>query len=506
MTRSHDYDVVVVGSGYGGSVTAARLAPHARVLVLERGRRWKSGEFPTTPLGLARAYVTRRNRLGLWSLRLGRGTGNAIVSALGGASLVNYGLTVRPGDHVFETWPVSAAELAPYYERALTVLDPRPNPAASELGDAPFLDLVEPGRRVDLASTIDFSRCVQCGHCVPGCNHGAKRTLERTYLDLAVRSGAEIRTRAEVVAIRPLDGGHEVLFRRTERPRLVERVRARQVVLAAGTFGTLELLHACRKEFGLSRRFGSGMSMNGDALAFLANTPHMVSTQHGAPITTAVQLPFTGDDGRTRTLTIMGGRIPFSILRPCAWLMALVPGILVGRRLGSTDGDGRLARLGRRLRDLFSVCCDGSLAHSFMYKLDAQDAARGRARFDRRGRAGIDWPDYARDPILEFAGRRLEEWAARVGGVVVPNLATWTGGRGFGVHPLGGCGMGRHEDEGVVDPFGRVFRPGGGFHCGLRIADGSIVPSSLGVPPSLTIGALAERISDHMISELPNKL
>jgi cholesterol oxidase len=134
-----------------------------------------------------------------------------------------------------------------------------------------------------------------------------------------------------------------------------------------------------------------------------------------------------------------------------------------------------------------------------MYKLDGQDDSRGTARFTSGG-AVIDWPDYAADPLMQFAERRLREWAERVGGRVVPNVATLPGMRSFSVHPLGGCRMGRTIDDGVVDSDGRVFDPRGGVHPGLRIADGSILPAALGVPPSLTIAALAERIAERMVA------
>jgi cholesterol oxidase len=171
------YDVAIIGSGYGGSVMAARLAEHGRVIVLERGKRWEAGDFPTTLRGIAGAYMTTRNPLGLWSMRLGAGTGNAFASGVGGASLVNYGATSRPEDYTFDDWPLAAWEIAAYYARALEVLHPSTNPLAATFGDQQFIDEVEPGHRVDIRNTIDWQRCTNCGHCVPGCNYRAKRSL-----------------------------------------------------------------------------------------------------------------------------------------------------------------------------------------------------------------------------------------------------------------------------------------------------------------------------------------
>ncbi|MCB9492226.1 MAG: GMC family oxidoreductase [Dehalococcoidia bacterium] len=483
-------DVLVVGSGYGGSVVAARLAPHARVVLVERGRWWRPGDFPETVSDLCRAYRSARNPRGLWSVQLGRGTGVGLASAVGGSSPINYGITSRPDDHAFATWPVSAAELAPWFERARAVLRPEPDPLADELGDRRFLDLVEPGRRVDLENTIDWRRCTRCGRCVPGCNVGAKRALDETYLELALRAGAELRAETEVRAlVRRGDDGYAVEVRPTGGG-APEWLHARTVVLAAGTLGTLDLLrHA---EVPVGPRFGQDISLNGDALAFLHDVPYPLSGHSGAPISTSVRIPFVGDDGHTRTLMVMSGRVPRTAMR----FAAAALGVLGALRRFPTAGDAWR----RRLHDLRTVDEGGALSRTFMYKLDGEDSARGVARFTARG-AVVDWPDYADDPILHFADQRLRAWAEAVGGTVVPNVARLPGMRSFSVHPLGGCRMGATFEDGVVDDVGRVFAPSGGVHPGLRIADGSIVPTSLGVPPSWTIAALAERIADDLVRE-----
>lgn len=491
-------DTLVIGSGYAGSAIAARLAPHGRVLVVERGRRWRPGDFPRGVVGLGRAYLTAHQPDGLWAMRLGAGTGVAFASAVGGSSAVNYGITARPDDHVFDDWPVTAAQLDPYFARARDVLRPSASPRADRLGDKAFLDLVEPGRRVDLENTIDWERCDDCGQCVPGCNRGAKRTLEDSYLALALAAGAELRPGTEAIDHVALpDGRHLVALRPTGGGAGgCEWVTARHVVLAAGTLGTLDLLHRWRLPVG--PRFGERIGLNGDGLAFLYDTPHALTSHSGAPISTSVRLPFVDAAGRSRTLTVMSGRVPAAALRFTAAALALAAG-----RLADGDAPGGAATPGsaiRRLRDLVVVDGGGALSRSFMFKLDAEDSSAGRARFTRAG-AVIDWPDYADDPILRFAEARLRDWAARTGGRVIKSVARLTGGRGFSVHPLGGCRMGRSIDDGVVDDVGRVFDPRGGVHPGLRVADGSVVPGSIGVPPSWTIAAVAERIADDLIAE-----
>lgn len=490
------YDVVVIGSGYGGAVIARRLAGRARVLLVERGARWEPGQFPEGITGLARAYMSARNPAGLWAMRLGAGTGLAFASALGGSSAVNYGITAQPDDHAFAGWPVSAAELRPWFERARRALGATANPHADALGDKQLLDALEPGARVDLENTIDWTACDQCGRCVPGCNRGAKRSLDRTYLACALRHGAELRLRTEVVELAPTRDGWILLLRGTGWSGAGEWVPARRVVLAAGALGTLDLLH--RSALPLGPLFGQRMSMNGDGLAFLYDTRHQLSSHSGAPISTSARLRFTDPDGAPRTLMIMSGRVPMAAMRFAGAALAAVAGIAVDRAAPRDRAAGRWLR---RLRDLAAVTERGALARSFMYKLDGQDQSRGTARFADGG-VVVDWPDYADDPVMRFAAERLRQWAARAGGVVVPNVATLPGMRSFSVHPLGGCRMGRDLDDGVVDSLGRVLDPRGGVYAGLRIADGSIVRGSLGVPPSLTIAALAERIADDVTREL----
>lgn len=494
------FDVIIIGSGYGGSAVAARVAPHGKVVVLERGRAWVPGDFPTTLPGLARAWHSARNPLGLWAMRLGPGVGNAYVSGLGGASLVNYGITAQPEPHVFDRWPVSGADLAPYYGRALEVLRPTPAPFGDDLGDKAFLDRFEPGRRVDIENTIDWSRCTACGLCVPGCNLGAKRSLDVTYHPIARAHGAELWPEREVTGISPAaDGGWRVQVRRTGSAGDEEVLSARHLVLAGGTFGTLDLLHRERAHLPLSGAFGQRMTMNGDGLAFLYNTEHNVSGHHGAPITTSARVPFVDPEGRERTLTIMSGRIPLLALRSSALILALFARLL-GEPRGPRDEAATRAR--RRLRDLLRADPRGALAHTFMYKLDAEDSGRGTAVFDAQGRSAMAWPDFRDDPIVRFAAQRLEGWAARIGGVLVPDVAGLPGMRSFGVHALGGCRMGSDLEDGVVDTEGRVYRPDGGVHAGLRIADASVIPSSLGVPSSLTVAALGERVGESLAREL----
>ncbi|MCP4447480.1 MAG: GMC family oxidoreductase [Myxococcales bacterium] len=496
------YDVVIVGSGYGGAVMAGRLSEHFKVLLVERGRRWTTGEFPKSLPQLASAYMSRRNALGLWAMRMGVGTGNAFASAYGGASVVNYGITSRPEDHVFESWPVSARQWDPFYERALSVLKPTSNPVGDSLGDKRFLDLVEPGRRVDLLNTIDWESCTQCGHCCPGCDVGAKRSLEKTYLQTAERNGASVALGKTLVALRRGENDCWSLTLQETGSQATETVFAKQVVLAAGTFGTLDLLNSERSVLPVSPMLGQHMTMNGDGASFLYNTPHSLSGHHGAPITTSVRIPFIDAQEKERTLMVMSGRIPFSMIQAPALLMAGAAGLLPGKTMGDASRDSLTKRASRRLRDLWSVTEKGAMSNTFMFKVDAEDSSSGIAAFDRHGRSSIDWPNYGEEPILQFARQKLHSWADSVGADVIEEIGSWPLMKNMGVHPLGGCRMGTSVHDGVVDEHCRVFKPSGDIYPGLRIVDASVIASSLGVPSSLTVSAIAEKAAEHLGSEL----
>lgn len=495
------YDVVVIGSGYGGSVVAARLAGKAKVLLVERGRRYEPGDFPESITGLLRAYRRRANPLGLWSMRLGAGTGNAEISALGGASLFNYGITVRPPEQTFDNWAIGARELDPFFLRALEVLAPTPYPRRHELADGSFVDRVEPGRRVDIDNTIDWDACTLCGNCPSGCNVGAKRSLDFTYLPMAARGGVEISVETEAVGCRPLaSGGWELSLRPTGGGGITQ-VSTRQVVLAAGTFGSLEFLQRVRAEVPLASAFGTGMSMNGDALFFLYNTAHALSGEQGAPLTTTVRMALAEGD-RERLVTIISGRLPKLVAPLLGGAFALLGPLLPGMRDRSNEEPWHL-RWGRQLRDLRGIEADGALAQTFMYKVNAQDTAQGRVRFED-GEAVMDWPDYPDQPVLRFAHERLERWAEQMGGRVVAELGHWPilRGRSLGVHALGGCALAETPDAGAVDARLRLFRPDGSLHAGFRVVDASALPGALGVPSSLTIAALAERAAEDLLGEL----
>jgi cholesterol oxidase len=319
------FDTVVIGSGFGGSVVAYRLAAAGqRVCVLERGRAYPPGSFPRTPAEVAAAFwdpsAGMQGLFDVWSFR---GIESVVSSGLGGGSLIYANVLLRKDERWFvheqpfgsgyETWPVSRADLDPHYDEVERMLGAQRFPAAFPGYDATpktvavqeaagrlGLDWELPNLAVSFANPgapprpseplvtppygnlhgLPRTTCRLCGECDIGCNDGAKNTLDHTYLSAAHHHGADIRTRAEVRRIAAVAGGYEVGYvehrpeaegRRTATRRLPEvTLAADRVVLAAGTFGSTYLLLRNRGGLpGLSPALGTRFSGNGDLLGFM---------------------------------------------------------------------------------------------------------------------------------------------------------------------------------------------------------------------------------------------
>ena len=290
------YDVVVIGSGYGGGVAASRLARAGqRVCVIEKGKEFPTGSFPSRlpelrrELQLNGGKLRSGSRTGLFDFRLGADIHVLVGCGLGGGSLINAGVALKPDARVFAdpVWPeeLSADGLLELgFKRAAAMLRPSRYANAPELtkfralasasaafGVPPvaapvvvsFEDIVNP-------AGVAQPACTLCGDCCSGCNVGAKNTVAMTYLPDAKAHGAEIFTELSVSHLAKGAGGWRVYFAPSDAkdatPSVVE---AKTVVLAAGTLGSTEILLRSRERgLGLSDRLGDGFSANGDIIAF----------------------------------------------------------------------------------------------------------------------------------------------------------------------------------------------------------------------------------------------
>ncbi len=508
------YDAVVIGSGYGGGVAAARLARMGlKTAVFEQGRLWQPGDFPTTTKARRRTArltgrVTLGDPAGLYYLSVGKGLTVFGASGLGGGSLINAGIVLRPDLGYLRNagWPravVGDGLLVDGLARAETMLGVAPVPAPERfakfsgmrrlaeaagrpVGLPPMTISHRPGRNV---SGIAQDTCRYCGDCWSGCNVGSKNTVAITYIADAINHGADVFCESRVEEISKSSRGWEVIVTDLSAAGLKRRVVSRVVVLAAGTMGTNELLLRARaRGLSLSERLGRNFSANGDDLVF--------ADGHPAPVNAVA----TGFPPQAPAGTAPVG--PHS--------MALID-------LGDEDGplwvhDGtmlavmaRLAPLDNLLRfnipTALQILKQGiygdEMSRSQILYIVSHDDADGRLML-RNNRVVVDWPGYSNGQKRLRAEQKVRSMVERMGGRFASNPFTMSafGGNRIIAHPLGGCAMGETSQLGVVSPEGRVFDPTNGpagVHAGLYVCDGSVAPASIGVSPLLTITALAER-------------
>jgi cholesterol oxidase len=526
------YDVVVVGSGYGGGVAAARLARAGkRVCVLERGREVRTGEFPTRFPEMRKEFrvtgglVPTGPESALFDVRLGEDMHVLVGNGLGGGSLINAGVALQPEPRVIAdpVWPGQLRQdglLEEGWRRAARWLRPSSDPQAASMakysalgqaGAALGRSPIAPPIAVSFADAINPAgvaqpACTRCGDCCAGCNVGAKNTVALTYLPEAARHGAALFTHARVGHIETRsDGGWRVYVTRLDgggsEPRPEFIVEADIVVLAAGTLGSTEiLLRSAERGLQLSDSVGRRFSANGDIIAFGYGVKPLVNgvgVGHPAkadigPVGAAVsgQIEIRSADDLALEINVQEGVLP-SALAPVLPVM-FVPN---GRLLGA-------------LQSLVSGVYKGPFAHLQTYFAVSHDSASGRLGLEN-GALRLAWPGAKDEPVFKRLDEVLARLVGEIGGSYVKNplAGSLMGHQPATAHPLGGAAMAVDRSGGVVDHRSRVFSGeagagSAGVHRGLYVIDGSIIPRSLGVNPLLTITALAERALLHMGADL----
>jgi len=535
LSRSLDkikdsYDVIVIGSGYGGGVAASRLARAGkRVAVLERGREVVTGEFPSRFPDLKNEMQVsgKQMRTGpssaLYDVRLGDDMHVLVGCGLGGGSLVNAGVALRPDARVFAdaVWPGQIAQdglLDEGFRRAQRWLKPQSDPRAGKhtkfqaleaagkaLGYSPIAPTITASFEAAVnAAGIAQPECVRCGDCCGGCNVGAKTSVALTYLPDAARHGAELFTHASVRHVAKTDDGSwEVHVRRADTngkdPGDIV-VRAPVVVLGAGTLGSTEILLRSRANgLALSDRLGERFSANGDIIAFgygakrpvnavgIGYPAKIADMEIGAAV--SGQIEIDDDKDLTQELRVQEGVLP-SALAPVLPVLFIPNGRLLGA-----------------LKSLINGVYKGPFASLQTFFAVSHDSAQGRFVLDG-DRLSLVWPTAKDEPVYKRLDSILTAIVTEAGGSYVKNplAGTVMGHQPATAHPLGGCGMGAERDLGVVNHKGQVFDAAAGrgstaVHEGLYVVDGSVMPRSLGVNPLLTITALAERSLIHMAQD-----
>jgi cholesterol oxidase len=549
-TMRSAYDAIIIGSGYGGGVAASRLARLGlSVAVLERGREFLPGEFPTG-LNAARKEVQVRSRHGhlgsdsaLYDIRRGDDVHVLVGCALGGTSLINANVCLLPEGRVLSDlrWP-EAIRVDHYlnlgFARAAAMLGPVPLPEHNRPQKFDQLDkaaqrLEQSARRVPLhiafeaattAGGVAQSACTRCGDCMGGCNVGAKTTVHNTYLADAKAHGAQMFTECRVRYVeRRGDESWRVIFHEPKSAGAMVPVRAISapiVVVAAGTLGSNEILLRSRERgLSLSDRLGRGVSTNADVIGFAANGDQAVngvgigrsrpkgSAAPGPAVCGAIDL--RRQKAVDHGVVVVEAAIP-SVLAPLLPLFISANRIL-GQDLDHGIGDA-LSETGRTFESLFMGAYSGAVHNTQTFLAVGHDTMSGSIRLTADS-IELNWPGAAWEPVYQRIADILERAAAATGATYMPNplSARFLGGNLMTVHPLGGAGMGETAASGVVDHKGRVFDTPNGedpdsVHEGLYVLDGSVVPRSLGVHPLMTITAIAERAMILLARELGQRL
>ena len=529
------YSVVVIGSGYGGAIAAARIARAGRdVCILERGKELHPGEYPNSGLSALREIQVHASKgdygpqAGMFDFHVGPDITVVSGCGLGGTSLINGNVALAPGDSVFadDRWPEPLRNrpevLRPFMQAARDMLGSNPYPLTWP--DLPKLQALGRmaeglGRKVsrpDINVTftdgpnavgVRQNACALCGDCCSGCNYGAKNSVLMNYLPDAHWHGAQIFTEVAVRSVRRQEGTWRVAYDAPGAPARV--VSADVVVLAAGTLGSTQiLLRSQSLGLPVSDRLGYGFSGNGDVIAFAYDTDAPVhgvglggrvpreDTLVGPAITGLIDLRGPGTDQKD-ALIIEEGSIPGA-------LAAMLP---IAMDVASYENlDEPTASVARRLREVAEIPLSsyhGPVDRTLTYLVMSTDDSGGRIVLDD-DRVRVEWPGVADQPVFARDNQVLATGTDALHGTEIADpLWTWTGGRSLiTVHPLGGCVMADDAASGVVDHMGRVFDPaGGGVHDGLYVCDASVIPVALDANPLLTISAIAERTAALMIEE-----
>lgn len=529
------YQIVIIGSGYGGSIAASRLARAGQeVCLLERGREVRPGEYPESELALAKETQLNTplghigSKTALNEYLVDEEMTVLVGCGLGGTSLINGNVALRTDPRIFEhpDWPRPfradvPTRLANGYELAEKMLGTTTYPA-----DFPTVPKFEALKKTAQALNANFypapmnitfqdgpnvvgveqKACRLCGDCMTGCNYHAKNTLIMNYLPDAKNHGAQIFTEIEVHHLVQSGRGWAVhcrLMRESKDAKLI--IKAETVILAAGTLGTTKILYRSRDAgLSLSAKLGHHFSGNGDVGAFAYNNDlpvNAVGTGRKAKDKPLVGPLINGViDTRPQEEKWQEGLVIEEGTFPSAAALTLATGLKAMAKASGKDTDkGLLDRLKETYREWLSLLrgpYHGAARHTFIWLVMTHDDSRGRLIL-KNDRLRIEWEGIGKQPFVRRVNEFLRRGTAVLGGTFVSNpLWSLLADRPMVTsHPIGGCPMGEEAGRGVVNHKGQVFagEAGTAVHEGLYICDASVIPHSIGVNLMLTISAMTER-------------
>jgi cholesterol oxidase len=517
MGEQH-YDWIIIGSGFGGSVSAHRLTQKGyKVLVIEKGRRFNDEDFPKTNWDLKRWMWTPGLGLkGFFQMSFLKHMTVLHGVGVGGGSLVYANTLPTPKSAFFQSgsWSTLAdweTELAPHYATAKRMLGATPNPVVTK-GDHVMKEIAqdigreehfhptevavffgEPNKKVPdpffEGEGPDRTGCNFCGACMTGCRIGAKNTLVKNYLYFAEKHGAEVRPETEVTAVRAIyGGGYRVETKPTFGKGDTTELSADRVILAGGVMGTMPLLLQMKEDSEglprLSDRVGDFVRSNSESLIAVLSPKKNTNFSKGVAITSILH---TDDHSHIEPVRYGEGSGFFRTL-----LAPHSPGPTVLSRLWG----GVVAFARQPIRWLRALFVSDLAKHSQVLLYMRTLEGTLRMRLGREWRTGyrrglvteVDDPSQAPSAFMEEATDLAERFAEKTEGVTTTLMTETLLGVPSTAHILGGACMGASAETGVINANHEVFN-----YPGLYVIDGSAISANPGVNPSLTITTLAER-------------
>ncbi|OMO82332.1 hypothetical protein CCACVL1_11980 [Corchorus capsularis] len=527
---SDGYDAVVVGSGYGGSVAACQLSmAGVKVCLVEKGRKWEAKDFPTDSFKMISALRMENQNLGvsfgpkdaLFQVYEQNDSLAAMACGLGGGSLVNAGVMLptpvrtrrnskwpKEWEQDWDSCETSAATML----RIQSV--PVQFPVAKimkeiDVGEMEEMvqdslklsmnfDLEEPPSR--LLKHQNQGSCIACGNCLSGCPYDAKNSTDKNYLASAIQAGCIVKTECEVQCVvknpfqtcqeGEIGGERRWIVYLNE----IDYIKADFVILSAGVFGTTGILMKSQmRGLKLSEALGTGLSCNGNNVAYLAGSSGPLNA-YGLNRKQLSKTPFEGRPGPSISScysSSLGFTIQSAVI-PAAYPCILFKGIVTfGWPTGYWFFHGIIDKL---------KCLIGSKStQAMVLNAMGHDKSDGKITLARETEKICFNPPH--DPLLPRKIEAFQKITKKLGGILFMSKY-----RSTSVHQLGGCNASSDFSDGVCNPNGQVFDPEGEapsqVHKGLYVCDASLIPCSVGVNPSLTIAAAAEHVSKHLVKDV----
>ena len=516
-----DYDYIVIGSGFGGSVAALRLAEKGyKVAVIEQGKRYRSKDFPKTNWNFRKYFwLPKIGFYGIQALTLLKDVFILHGAGVGGGSLVYANNLIVPPDEAFDNpvWggPDWKEKLTPFYEKAkimlgvtksevITHADKLLRECAEDagVGDTFHVNDVgvyfgEPGVKVSDpyfdGQGPDRTGCILCGGCMVGCRHGAKNTLDMNYLFLAEKLGVDIIPETRVVDVQPNESENYILITKKVTGIVKRKMvyHAGGVVFSGGVMGTVKLLHHCKSKGSLpniSQQLGNFVRTNSEAIQGVVAKGKDVDYSKGIAITSGI---YPDKNTHIETCRYGKGQGAMSLLatllvdkhdyvpRPIIWLWNIIRHPLVFLRSMNPIGVSEKSTY---------VLVMQTISNYMRFDYKRRWWRIGKRSMNSNCDTNQKVPAY-----IAVANEYTRRLAKKINGDPAASITEIFLNTSTTAHILGGCVMADNPENGVIDHKGQIFG-----YKNLYVADGSIVPTNLGVNPSLTITAMAEYIMDQV--------